>query len=73
MAQLLGSQGGDFRRDVVPTPNVRIDGSGDTHVGDTVSMATDACGRCRTRGVKLSRCSKCKKIALADDMIERLW
>lgn len=63
MAQLFGSQTGDFRRDKVQIPNARIDASGEAHFGDSVSMATDACGRCGTRGVKLSRCSKCKKIA----------
>lgn len=62
-AQLSGAEGGSFRRDKIPAQNVKIDASGEAHFAQTVSMATDACGRCGTRGVKLSRCGKCKKIA----------
>ncbi|KAH6903299.1 hypothetical protein BKA70DRAFT_1387755 [Coprinopsis sp. MPI-PUGE-AT-0042] len=59
-AQGLG--GGDLRRDVVNVPMVRIDAkAGNTPTQeDSVITATDACGKCAKRGIKLNRCSRCK-------------
>ncbi|KAK7681331.1 hypothetical protein QCA50_015422 [Cerrena zonata] len=61
--QAHGSQDGNFRRDVVQARNTRVDAFGDISVDDTISIATDSCGSCGKREVKLSRCSKCKKVA----------
>jgi hypothetical protein len=57
-----GQSGGDLRREVVGVPMVRIDAkAGNTpEVQETVLAATDACGKCSKRGIKLNRCSRCK-------------
>jgi hypothetical protein len=51
------------RKDVVelPVPQTRIDKTGQVTVGTTTVIATDACGKCQKRDVKLMRCSACKK------------
>ena len=53
---------GGTRKEVLNVPNVRVnarEGDAPSQEGQFVT-ATDACGNCGTRGVKFSRCSRCK-------------
>lgn len=52
-----------LRRDVLPTRNTRLDVSGGVHIEETFSVATDSCGSCGKREIKVSRCTGCKKVA----------
>ncbi|KAK7677681.1 hypothetical protein QCA50_019372 [Cerrena zonata] len=61
MTQLLGSQGGDVRREVASRPYVREDALGVRHIDDTFTVATDGCGCCGKRETNLSCCAKCLK------------
>jgi hypothetical protein len=64
-AQILGgvSGSGPQRKDVLdlPLPQMRYGKSGEITAEDSVMFATDACKKCGKRGVKLMRCSLCKK------------
>ncbi|KAK7681343.1 hypothetical protein QCA50_015434 [Cerrena zonata] len=64
--QAHSSQDGNSRRDVVQTRNTRVDAFGIVSVEDTISIATDSCGFCGKRDVKLSRCRTCKKAVYCD-------
>jgi len=66
-AQMLGggvSGRGPQRKDVtdLPLPQKRYDKSGEITVEHSITFATDACAKCGKRDVKLSRCSRCKKV-----------
>jgi hypothetical protein len=55
---------GAQRRDVVelPVPHARIDKHGLVTGESTFVFATDSCGKCGKRDVKLMRCGRCKKM-----------
>jgi tetratricopeptide (TPR) repeat protein len=50
------------RKEVVDMLNLRVGGTGEPMVEQSYMFATDACGNCGKRDVKLMRCSRCKKM-----------
>src|ERR1700722_6739494 len=50
------------RKDVVSLPDPRLESSGEETIGLSYMFASDACGKCGKRDVKLMRCSLCKKM-----------
>lgn len=57
-----GIEGGDLRKQTIAIPNVKVTGDQVEFQG-SIQLATDACASCSTRGVKLQRCGRCKKVA----------
>ncbi|KAF5336173.1 hypothetical protein D9611_006184 [Ephemerocybe angulata] len=62
MLRKMGVQGGNTRREEVRVPNVRVEAGGAVRQEWSTMSATDACGRCGVRDVKMSKCPRCKKI-----------
>ncbi|KAF6753015.1 hypothetical protein DFP72DRAFT_1171189 [Ephemerocybe angulata] len=58
----MGVQGGNTRKEEVRVPNVRVEAGGAVRQEWSTVSATDACGRCGVRDVKLEKCARCKKM-----------
>jgi hypothetical protein len=50
------------RKEAIPLPIIRSEGTGAMTFGMDYTFATSACGKCGKRDVKLMRCSRCKSM-----------
>lgn len=59
-----GETSGNRRKETIAVPSVRIEArEGNVPIQQMkVKVATDACGKCGLRDVKLMRCSRCKEM-----------
>jgi len=54
-----GSSAGNIRTEEIAVQNTRVEGGGSVNIQDSISMATDACGK---RSLDLRRCSLCTTV-----------
>ncbi|KAE9399700.1 hypothetical protein BT96DRAFT_919996, partial [Gymnopus androsaceus JB14] len=62
-AARVGPEAGGLRKESIPIHNTRFEPDGSRTVLNNFVLATDRCAHCGKRDVKLSKCSRCLKVA----------